>query len=92
MASDPFIGIIIGALAGGICFVVFGLMRVAHAGGLSAVFIASKLKGRPAEQSPLVRMMVAAGMIAGVVFGIGVAMFLGGLVGGVIEYAITKMT
>ena len=91
MASTPFIGIVIGAIAGGICFVVFGLMRAAHAGGLSAVVILSKLKGFPAEQSPFVRIMVAAGMIAGIVLGIGVAVVLGGLAGGIIEYALTKM-
>lgn len=91
MASTPFIGIIIGALAGGICFVVFGLMRASHAGGLSAVVILSKLKGRPAEQSPFVRIMVAAGMILGIVLGIAVFLVLGGLAGGVIEYALTKM-
>ncbi len=91
MASTPFIGIVIGALAGGICFVVFGWMRAAHTGGLSAVVIISKLKGRPAEQSPFVRIVVAVGMVAGIVLGIGMAMVLGGLAGGVIEYALTKM-
>jgi hypothetical protein len=91
LASTLFVGIVIGALAGGICFVVCGLMRAAHAGGLSAVVILSKLKGRPAEQSPFVRIVVAVGMVAGIVLGIGVAMVLGGLAGGVIEYALTKL-
>ena len=91
MASTPFIGIVIGALAGGTCFVVFGLMRAAHTGGLTAVVIISKLKGRPAEQSPFVRIVVVVGMVAGIVLGIGLAMVLGGFAGGVIEYALTKM-
>ncbi len=91
MASTPFIGIVIGALVGGTCFVVFGLMRASHTGGLLAVVIISKLKGSPAEQSPFVRIVVAVGMVAGVVLGIGMAMVLGGLAGGVIEYAFTKM-
>ncbi len=84
-------GIVIGALAGGTCFVVFGWMRAAHTGGLAAVVIISKLKGRPAEQSPFVRTVVAVGMVAGIVLGIGLAMVLGGFAGGVIEYALTKM-
>ena len=91
MASAPFTGIVIGALAGGICFIVFGLMRAAHSGGLSAIVISGKLIGRPAEQSLFVRIMVAAGMIVGIVLGLGLAMGLGGLTGGVIEYALTKM-
>ncbi|MGE5299986.1 MAG: hypothetical protein ACM3MB_03360 [Acidobacteriota bacterium] len=91
MASIPFIGSVIGALAGGICFIVFGLMRAAYAGGLSAVVILSKLQGGLAEQSLFVRIMVAAGMIVGIVLGLGVAMGLGGLTGGVIEYALIKM-
>ncbi len=84
-------GIVTGALAGGTCFVVFGWMRAAHTGGLSAVVIISKLTGRPAEQAPVGRIMVAVGMVAGGVLGIGMAMVLGGLAGGVIEYALTKM-
>jgi hypothetical protein len=79
-------GIIIGALTGGICFVVFGLMRAVYAGGFSVVVILSRLKGRPVEQSPFVRITVAAGIILCVVFGLAVAMVLGGLVGGVIEH------
>lgn len=85
-------GIIIGAIAGGICFVVFGLMRVVYAGGFSIVIILSKLKGRPTEQSPLVRIMVAAGIIISIILGITVAMVLGGVVGGVIEYMLMKLT
>jgi len=92
MPPAPFIGIIIGALAGGTCFVVFGLMRAVHTGGFSTVLVLSKLKGRPIEQSPFVRMMVAAGAMLSIVLGIVVAMVLGGIVGGVIEYALTKMT
>ncbi len=91
MASTRLIGTIVGALAGGICFIVFGLIRAAHAGGLSAVVILSKLQGRPAEQSPFVRIMVAAGMIVGIVLGLVVAMGLGGLAGAVIGYALTKL-
>ena len=85
-------GIIIGAFAGGMCFLAFGLRRAVYAGGFSTVLVLSKLKGRPIEQSPFVRMMVAAGAMLSIVLGIVVAMVLGGIVGGVIEYALTKMT
>jgi hypothetical protein len=92
IASSPLMGIIIGALAGGVCFVVFGLMRAFYSGGLSAVIILNTLKGRPIKPSPFVRIMVAAGIIAGIILGIVVSMLLGGVVGGVIEYMLMKMT
>jgi hypothetical protein len=85
-------GIMIGALAGGMCFVVFGLRRAVYAGGFSTVVILSKLKGRPIGQSRFVRIMVVAGIIVSIALGITVAMLLGGIAGGVIEYALTKMT
>lgn len=85
-------GIMIGALAGGMCFVVFGLRRTVYAGGFSTVMILSKLKGRPIEQSPFVRIMVAAGIIVSIALGITVAMLLGGITGGVIESMLLKVT
>lgn len=85
-------GMIIGAIAGGICFVVFGLMRAVYAVGFSIVIILSKLKGRPIEPSPAVRIIVAAGIIVCIVLGITVSMVLGGVVGGIIEYLLMKMT
>ena len=85
-------GIIIGALAGGICFVVFGLRRVVYIGGVSIVYILNKLRGKPIGQSPLVRIIIGTGIILCVVSGIAVAMVLGSVVGGVIEYALMKLT
>ncbi len=85
-------GIIIGALAGGMCFFVFGLMRAVHAGGFSTVIILNKFNRTPIKQSPFVRIVVAAGIIISIVLGIAVSMVLGGVVGGVIEYVFKKMT
>jgi len=85
-------GIMIGALAGGMCFVVFGLRHAVYAGGFSTVMILNKLKGRPIEQSPFVRIMVAAGIIVSIALGIIVAMLLGGIAGGVIESMLLKVT
>jgi hypothetical protein len=90
--STPLIGIIIGAFAGGICFVVFALRRVIYAGGVSVVFILNKLRGKPIGQSPLVRIIIAAGIILCAVSGMAAAIFLGSVVGGVIEYALMKLT
>jgi hypothetical protein len=89
--STPLIGIIIGAFADGICFVVFALRRVVYAGGLSMVYILNKLRGKPTGQSPLGRIIIGAGIILCVVSGMAVAMALGGIVGGVIEYALVKL-
>ncbi len=83
-------GTIIGALAGGICFVVFGLMRAGHLGGLSMLYLLNKLKGRAAVQPPIVRIMTAAGVILGIVLGVAVSMVLGGIVGRVLEHMLTK--
>ena len=85
-------GIIIGALAGGICFVVFGLRRVVYIGGVSIVYILNKLRGKPIGQSPLVRIIIGTGIILCVVSGMAVAMVLGSMVGEVIEYALMKLT
>jgi hypothetical protein len=92
IASAPYIGIIIGALAGGLCFVIFGLARSMYAGGFSMVVILSKLKGRPIEQSPFVRIIVAAGTILSIALGVAASMVLGGAVGGFIEYVLMKLT
>ena len=92
IASTYFMGILIGALAGGVCFVVFGFMRTVYLGGFLMLIILNKLKGRPVEQSPFVRIMVAAGVIVSIVLGTAAAMLLGGAVGGVVEYALTKIT
>lgn len=85
-------GIIIGALAGGMCFVVFGLMRAVRAGGFSTVVILNKVSRTPIKQSPFARIVVAAGIIISIVLGTAVSMVLGGVVGGVIEYVVRKMT
>ena len=90
--SYSFMGIMVGALAGGLCFVVFGLRSAVFKGGFSTVVILSKLKGRPIEQSPFVRIMVAAGIIASIALGITMAMLLGGIAGGVIESMLLKVT
>lgn len=90
--STPLIGIICGALVGGICFVVIALRRVVYVGGVSMIYILNKLRGRPRGQSPLVRIIIGAGIIICVVSGMAVAMALGGTVGGVIEYALMKLT
>ncbi len=84
-------GTIIGALAGGIFFIVFGLMRAGHLGGLSMLYLLEKLKGRAAEQLPFVRIITATGIILGIVLGITVSVVLGGIVGGVLEHMLMKM-
>jgi len=90
--STPLIGIISGALVGGICFVVFALRRVVYVGGVSIIYILNKLRRKPIGQWPLVRIIIGAGIIICVVSGMAVAMALGGIVGGVIEYELMKLT
>jgi hypothetical protein len=85
-------GIISGTLIGGICFVVFALRRVVYAGGVSIIYILNKLRKKPIGRSPLVRIIIGAGIIICVVSEMAVAMALGGIVGGVIEYALMKLT
>ena len=85
-------GILMGALVGGVCFVVFGLTRAVHVGGLLTIIILNKLKGRPIEQSQFVRITVAAGILVSIFLGLAVAMFLGGVVGKGVEYALLAIT
>jgi hypothetical protein len=89
--STPRVGIIIGALARGMYFLAFGLMRAVHTRGFSTVVVLSTLKGRSIGQSPFVRMTVAAGIRLRIVLRVAVAMVLGGTIGGAIEYALTEM-
>ncbi len=84
-------GIIIGALAGGICFVALGLMRAGHAGGLLIIYLLNRLKSRAAGQPPFVRIMIAAGIILGIVLGLTASMVLGGIVGGILEHMLMTM-
>jgi len=50
------------------------------------------LSGKPVGHSPLLRIIIVAGTIICVVSGLAVAMVIGGIVGGVIEYALMKIT
>lgn len=88
MHPAPFIGIVIGILAGGVLFIIFGLMRAVHRGGFSIVLILNKLFGKPVTPTPFVRLMVSAGIILSIVLGIAVSAIVGGAFGGVIEYLI----
>jgi hypothetical protein len=92
MASAHFIGIIIGAIAGGLCFFVFGLMRAVYAAGFSMVIILSKLKGRAIKQSPVVRIIIVAGILVFTVLGLLASVVLGGVVGGAVQYALMEMS
>ena len=85
-------GIIIGAFAGALFFIVFGLRPAVHAGSFSVLIILNKLKGGPIEGSMFVRVMIAAGIAVSIVLGITVAMLSGAAVGHIIEYVLMKMT
>ena len=92
MSPAPFIGIIIGALAGGAFFIFFGLIRAVHRGGFSVVLVLNKFFGKPVTPTPLIRLLVAAGIILSIVLGVAVSLLLGGTIGGIIEYLIVKIT
>ncbi len=92
MTPAPFIGIVIGALAGGLFFIVFGLIRAVHRGGFSIVLLLNKLIGKPVTPTPLIRLLIAAGIILSIILGVAVSLLLGGTIGGIIEYLIVKIT
>jgi hypothetical protein len=60
--------------------------------GGSIVGILNALRGKPIGQSPLVRVLMAAEIILCAVSEMAVAMVLDGVVGGVIEYVLMKIT
>lgn len=81
------IGRNIGAVLGGIVFLIFGILPGFHFGSYGTLVILSHLLGGPVEPTTIVRMFVVVGSIIGI-FCIGaVSIVVGSVIGTTIAYA-----
>ena len=74
-------GTIIGAAAGIILFVVFGLVPAFRFGSYLALFILHKATGKPVEPEAGTRVCILAGALFCIVSGAAVSLVLGALLG-----------
>lgn len=76
----------IGALAGGILFLVFGLVPGFYFGSYATIVLLSHLVGGPVEPGIIVRAMVVMGVILGLVCTAAVSIVAGSVVGTALAY------
>ena len=74
-------GMKIGAVAGGILWVVFGIMAGFYFGSYGTLIILQKLMGGTVEPSLFVRAVIVAGSVVGIATTATVSIVTGGLVG-----------
>lgn len=58
-------GMKVGAILGGIAFLVFGIVPGFHYGGYGALMLISKIAGGPVEATLAVRMVIVVGILIG---------------------------
>lgn len=76
----------IGALAGGILFLVFGIVPGFYFGSYATIVLMSSLAGGPVEPGLIVRGMVVLGVILGLVCTAAVSIVVGSVVGTALAY------
>lgn len=59
-------GMKVGAVMGGVVFLVFGIVPAFHFGGAGTVMLLSKLMGGPVEFTLFLRMVVVLGILIGI--------------------------
>lgn len=59
-------GMKVGAILGGIAFLVFGIVPGFHYGGYGALMLISKIAGGPVEATLAVRMVIVVGILIGI--------------------------
>ena len=79
----------IGAVLGGIAFIIFGLLPGFYFGSYTALVIASKLAGGPVSATLLIKVMVAIGAMMGILCAAALLIVVGSLAGSVIGYVLT---
>jgi CHASE3 domain sensor protein len=80
------IGRKIGALLGGIMFLLFGIVPAFYFGSFGTLTMISHLAGGPVEAGIIVRMLVVAGIVLGFVCSAFVSIVLGAVVGTTLAY------
>ena len=82
----------IGAALGGLVCLTFGLLPGFYFGSYGALVVLKHLMGGPVEPTVLVRMIVAVGIMLGIVCIASVSIVVGSIVGTVLGYAVEALT
>jgi hypothetical protein len=82
-------GMKIGAVVGGILWMVFGIMAGFYFGSYGTLIILQKLMGGTVEPSLIVRAIIVAGSVVGIATTATVSIVTGGLVGTLFGYLVS---
>ncbi|MBF0558096.1 MAG: hypothetical protein HQL08_04895 [Nitrospirae bacterium] len=82
----------IGAALGGVVFLALGLLPGFYFGSYGALVVLKHLMGGPVEPTVLVRMIMAVGIMLGIVCIASVSIVIGSILGTAMGYAIEAVT
>ncbi|MGC2049085.1 MAG: hypothetical protein WA635_10805 [Gallionella sp.] len=82
-------GMKIGATAGGLVFLVFGIMPGFYFGSFGTLMLLQKLMGGAVEPTLFVRAAVVMGIVVGIACAATVSVVVGGLIGTVAGYVVS---
>jgi hypothetical protein len=82
-------GVKIGATAGGLAFLVFGIMPGFYFGGFGTLILFQKLAGSAVEPTLFVRAAVVVGIVVGLVCVATVSIVTGSLLGAALGYVVS---
>ncbi len=82
-------GMKIGATAGGLVFLVFGIMPGFYFGSYGTLILLQKLMGGAIEPTLIVRALVVMGIVVGIASAAAVCIVVGGLIGTVMGYIVS---
>lgn len=83
------VGMKIGATAGGLVFLVFGIMPGFYFGSFGTLVLLQKLMGGAVEPTLFVRAAVVVGIVVGIASAATVSLVVGGLIGTVAGYVVS---
>ena len=86
------VGTKIGAILGGLAFLIFGTIPGFYFGSYGALVVMKHLMGGSLEPTVIVRMVVAVGILLGIVCVASVSIVLGSIVGTALGYATEAIT
>jgi len=86
------VGTKIGAILGGLAFLIFGTIPGFYFGSYGALVVMKHLMGGSLEPTVIVRMVVAVGILLGIVCVASVSIVLGSIVGTAFGYAAEAIT
>lgn len=82
----------IGAALGGVAFLIFGLIPGFYFGSYGSLIVLKHLMGGPIEPTVIVRMIVAVGILLGIVCIASVSIVVGSIAGTAMGYLVEALT